>query len=164
MPPPQNSKQEQTLTRRDSLEVYTVGLALQEKLKKVSALFADLSSHEHFEIIDWRRIDERLTSELARLTASHFGRETSYRAANKLLNKDAGSSLKEFARKHLHQEVRKGAVKRSRICDICGEFGFIEAHHEDYNKPLSVKWLCRKCHTNIHKERNDSQERAGKRW
>lgn len=27
-----------------------------------------------------------------------------------------------------------------------------DAHHEDYSKPLEVRWLCRGCHMRTHKE------------
>lgn len=47
-----------------------------------------------------------------------------------------------------------GKVKRGPACQRCGlrrHSGVsIEGHHTDYAKPLSVIWLCRKCHVNVH--------------
>ena len=36
-------------------------------------------------------------------------------------------------------------------CVRCGELKSL-AHHEDYNKPLDVMWLCQPCHKQRHKE------------
>ncbi len=33
---------------------------------------------------------------------------------------------------------------------MCGKLK-VDAHHEDYAKPLVVKWLCRSCHVSLHK-------------
>ena len=35
-------------------------------------------------------------------------------------------------------------------CSHCGNKK-VEAHHEDYSKPLDVIWLCRSCHRMHHK-------------
>jgi len=42
--------------------------------------------------------------------------------------------------------IRAGALARPLFCSCCGEGGKIEAHHEDYTKPLVITWLCSKCH------------------
>ena len=33
-------------------------------------------------------------------------------------------------------------------CEGCGEKA--EKHHENYDEPLVVKWLCRECHLEHH--------------
>lgn len=35
-------------------------------------------------------------------------------------------------------------------CEICGTKENIIKHHEDYNKPLEVRWLCKRHHFDIH--------------
>lgn len=51
-----------------------------------------------------------------------------------------------------HAEVRKalrdGRLHRGR-CETCGSFR-VEAHHDDYSKPLEVKWFCRRHHQQLH--------------
>ena len=37
-------------------------------------------------------------------------------------------------------------------CEVCGTRENIEKHHEDYTKPLKVRWLCRKHHRELHKK------------
>ena len=54
--------------------------------------------------------------------------------------------------KHAHYRVmwavKKGKLKR-KPCRICGTEK-VEAHHEDYSKPLKVLWFCRKHHREYH--------------
>ena len=46
--------------------------------------------------------------------------------------------------------IRKGLLVRC-PCVRCGEKKSL-AHHEDYDKPLEVMWLCQPCHKQRHKE------------
>jgi ribosomal protein S27AE len=48
-------------------------------------------------------------------------------------------------------------------CARCGETK-VEAHHEDYSRPLDVIWLCRKHHMQRHRERGDVPTRQPQRW
>lgn len=45
--------------------------------------------------------------------------------------------------------IRNGRLKRE-SCEVCGKKKS-EAHHPDYSKPLSVKWLCLRHHREEHK-------------
>jgi hypothetical protein len=56
--------------------------------------------------------------------------------------------------------IRSGRLKRPEICSACPTRGKIEAHHEDYSKPLEVTWLCKKCHSKTWtKDRKDFESR-----
>jgi ribosomal protein S27AE len=47
--------------------------------------------------------------------------------------------------------IRDGKLVRPSSCFECASTEKIEAHHDDYTKPLDVRWLCRKCHYKWHK-------------
>ena len=52
------------------------------------------------------------------------------------------------ARYKLNNAIKAGRIKRL-PCEICGATA--EAHHDDYNKPLEVRWLCKTHHSEWHK-------------
>ena len=46
--------------------------------------------------------------------------------------------------------VRDGRLKKPLGCSQCGSEGHIHGHHDDYSKPLDVRWLCVRCHALHH--------------
>ena len=59
--------------------------------------------------------------------------------------------IKQHARELAQSYIRTGRIKRAEVCNLCKEKSEnIEAHHEDYNKPLDIKWLCMACHRKLH--------------
>lgn len=56
---------------------------------------------------------------------------------------------KDNARCAVADAIRRGKITPPLRCEKC-EVGKPEAHHEDYSKPLDVKWLCRQCHKGEH--------------
>jgi hypothetical protein len=50
----------------------------------------------------------------------------------------------------LQSALRRGLVVRQ-PCEVCGEEK-TDAHHHDYDRPLAVKWLCRRHHVLAHRE------------
>jgi hypothetical protein len=47
--------------------------------------------------------------------------------------------------------IRSGKIKRQ-PCEKCGHVKS-HGHHEDYNQPLNVIWLCAVCHQRHHHQR-----------
>lgn len=60
---------------------------------------------------------------------------------------------KTHARSVLKAAVRAGRIVKPGHCeDCCGEFKVaqLHGHHENYEKPLEVNWLCERCHLARH--------------
>lgn len=52
--------------------------------------------------------------------------------------------------------LKAGVIKNPGVCSVCGctsEDHRIEAHHEDYDKPLDIVWVCTPCHRKLDGER-----------
>lgn len=65
-----------------------------------------------------------------------------YRAANK---------EKIKAHRAVEYAVKYGRLKKPENCEECGcRPKQLDGHHDDYSKPLSVKWLCPACHAKEH--------------
>lgn len=56
---------------------------------------------------------------------------------------------KVIVRRKAALAARKGKIKKS-PCEVCGSL-VVEAHHDDYSKPLDVRWLCRTHHMRLHR-------------
>lgn len=59
-------------------------------------------------------------------------------------------AVKDAARNATTLAIRKGVLVRQ-PCETCGEEP-TEAHHDDYTKPLEVRWLCHEHHWAHHRE------------
>lgn len=58
---------------------------------------------------------------------------------------------KFLARNIVNSHLRSGKIQML-PCAGCGTMDHVEAHHEDYDKPLDIIWLCRGCHRMVHRE------------
>jgi len=64
------------------------------------------------------------------------------------------------ARKVVFFAVKDGILKR-KPCEVCGEKN-VQGHHDDYNRPLDVIWLCVKHH--VRRDRTKRMKYKGKRF
>jgi transposase-like protein len=77
-----------------------------------------------------------------------------------------GTTADGRAHNVVEQAVRVGLIERKTSCETCGAAGVfedgrttIQAHHDDYNKPLVVRWLCQPCHHEWHSKNKAIQLR-----
>lgn len=87
------------------------------------------------------------------------------KARREYLHTDAGKAARARATKAYHERfpmkraahvivgnaIRDGALRKPEAYESCGGNHKIEAHHDNYTKPLDVRWLCEKCHKEWHR-------------
>jgi hypothetical protein len=89
--------------------------------------------------IDYYREYDRERFGTERRQQSLFRRQRRYRESN---------PIKNAARAAVNRNVRSGALVK-KPCEICGATQ-VDGHHDDYSKPLEVRWLCRTHHLELH--------------
>lgn len=48
----------------------------------------------------------------------------------------------------LRSAINRGLIERG-PCEVCGKEK-TDGHHDDYDKPMAVRWLCRLHHRRVH--------------
>ncbi len=68
-----------------------------------------------------------------------------------------GARISKRAHDLVEKAIAKGLLTKPKACEACGKEehfasgrSSLESHHDDYNHPLTVRWLCRKCHHEWH--------------
>jgi len=61
---------------------------------------------------------------------------------------------KKHPKKYKAHYLTSNAIRDGRLipqpCEVCGTTNNVQAHHDDYNKPLNVRWLCFSHHRQEH--------------
>lgn len=55
----------------------------------------------------------------------------------------------------VNRKIGNGSIERQ-PCEICG-CEMVDAHHDDYSKPLAIRWLCKSHHTQLHRRMNEAK-------
>ena len=92
---------------------------------------------------------EERNAQMKAYAQTEAGKAVRQRAQEKYRSKPE-YRLKQNARKKVLRAVKSGKLVKPILCEDCQQEVFLEAHHEDYNKPLEVKWLCKTCHEKEH--------------
>ena len=76
------------------------------------------------------------------------GKEAKRRALGAYIERYPGKAKAHYS---VSNAVRDGRLVRPSSCSECSSTYKVEAHHDDYSKPLDVRWLCEPCHKTWHK-------------
>lgn len=56
---------------------------------------------------------------------------------------DNSHPKERWAHQALRSAIRKGLIQRG-PCEVCGTTENVDGHHDDYDRPMAVRWLCRR--------------------
>jgi len=107
----------------------------------------------------YREYDRKRFQEDPRVKERHL-RYQKTDAGKKSMNKSKKKWIennKEKRKTHhaVNNAVRDGKLIKPKDCQVCGKIeNRIHGHHENYDNPLDVIWVCSKCHTVLHKNRS----------
>lgn len=74
-----------------------------------------------------------------------------YMRAHRPKHREMSSEARRRANARAYARVyeQRGKLKRE-PCEVCGATEQVQKHHDDYGKPLQVRWLCFTCHLDEH--------------
>lgn len=55
------------------------------------------------------------------------------------------------AQNKFNRAIFSGKIIRPTFCEGCDIICNPDGHHDDYNRPLDIRWLCKTCHIEWHK-------------
>lgn len=97
----------------------------------------------HEEYLEWYRDYRKKNRERIKKT------NAKWRAANPGWNKKAKEVY--LAHRLVNEAIKAGLIVRQ-PCEVCGTNELNRAHHDDYTKPLQVRWFCESHHRLLHKK------------
>jgi len=114
---------------------------------------------DYYRAYDRKRYrDQPHRKEAARRSAmSDAGLKSKARAAERSKREEP---QKRKARHAVSNAIRDGKLARGVECYFCGSADRLHAHHEDYDHPLDVVWLCSSCHGKLHTIKGDFRRAA----
>lgn len=68
---------------------------------------------------------------------------------------------KKYPNKYRAQTMVGNAVRDNKLfrepCEVCGTENNVHAHHDDYLKPLNIRWLCAAHHHQWHAKHGEAK-------
>lgn len=98
---------------------------------------------------EWYRRDGNAQAQRESQIASRNRRIEAVREYDRARGHRSYGVEKDRARAAVNHAVARGKMER-KPCEVCGD-PKSDGHHDDYAKPLDVRWLCRPHHMEVHR-------------
>lgn len=124
----------------------TCNCGICEKCKnriRMAKTYAAMSPEERRDMMKRRNLEKRRERD----RRSYWQNPEKYRA--KARQQHRKHRNKDNARSAVLRAIRRGDLVR-KPCEVCGSELRVEGHHDNYDKPLEVRWLCREHHMEEH--------------
>lgn len=95
-----------------------------------------------------KEMDRQMLKERKRRELGKVRRETLEESRVRLVRYRGTNSVRANAHHITSAAIRDGKIKK-KPCEVCGSLD-VQAHHDDYSKPLEVRWLCVPHHNEHH--------------
>lgn len=124
-----------------------------KECRKTAMRKARAKNAEHYREYDRERYrkDPKVRERINRYLSTDRGKQKAAEAKRRWQKQNPD---KRAAHVILGNAVRDGRISKPDKCQDCGEGGVIHAHHDDYAKPLEVRWVCAYCHKRYHELEN----------
>lgn len=88
-------------------------------------------------------------TEKGKLTQSRYYCSEAKRESSKRYWRKPQNRIKHIAHRIFNYNVKIGKIARQK-CETCGK-PYAFGHHDDYSKPLKIKWMCNFHHSEYHR-------------
>jgi len=120
---------------------------MQSELTDSELIEAVATKRKKWDRAYYQRHKAKILAQQAEYSRTKAGRGAEYRKARAYA---ARHPEKRWAHEKVKDALRRGDLMKS-PCEECGSLN-VQAHHDDYTKPLSVRWLCRRHHRAFHSD------------
>lgn len=125
--------QPRSIKYQDAVSMYETGLSVQD-------------------CADFYNITRQAMHKILIRRGCTFRPNLKFKTDNHFFRGGSGNFGKKKRAQHMVEKAIKKGILIPSPCETCGSEQNIHAHHDDYDKPLVVRWMCQRCHHEWHKQ------------
>lgn len=100
----------------------------------------------------WKKAHPDRAREISRAACARHFKKSAARHRATIRRWEQRHPQARYAYLVVARALKRGRLIRAKACEECGGSGRLHAHHEDYARPLDVRWLCPPCHVAHHEK------------